>query len=186
MSHEIPHQPTPLFLFKGKTKLSGGTTGQRSEESRRKTGFSEKQSQKSKWVVGEDLVTSKHSKVMVFPILLTWEANNMLRETQGREAELIRVSSGFAVDSSHSSSSGMVGSCQQGGSVAGIALLCGHWGCQTRGCGGTFPLSPSHNPACGFPGCAACREHQLHAGTAPHHPHTVPTLLVGFAKPVLR
>lgn len=151
MSHEIPHQPTPLFLFKGKTKLSGGTTGQRSGESRRKTGFSEKHSQQSKWVVEEDLVTSRHSKVVVFPILLTWEANSVLRETQGREAELIRVSSGFAVDSSCSSSSGMVGSCQQDGSVAGTALLCGHWGCQTRGCDGAISFVPIPQPCPGVP-----------------------------------
>lgn len=81
MSHEIPHQPTPLFLFKGKTKLSGGTTGQRSGQYRRTTGFSEKESRKSKWVVGEDLMTSRLSKVVVFPILLTREANSMFRET---------------------------------------------------------------------------------------------------------
>lgn len=105
------------------------------------------ESQQSKWVVGEDLVTSKLSKVVVFCTLLTWEVNNMFRETQGREAELIRVSSGFAVDCSCSSSSGMVGNA--GG--AETALLCGHWGCQTRGCGGAISFVPIPQPgdSCG-------------------------------------
>lgn len=127
---------------------------------RRLASLKNRESQQSKWVVGEDLMISKHSKEVVFPISLTRKANSTFRETRGREAELVGVSSGFAVHSRYSSSSGMVGSCQQ------MGMQC--WYCCV-GVGDARPgavvvpfhLSPSHSPAPGFLGCAACREHQL-------------------------
>lgn len=103
-------------------------------------------------------MTSKLSKVVVFPILLTREVNSMFRETQGREAELIRVSSGFAVDCSCSSSSGMVGNVGQG-----QHCCVGTGDARPGAVVVPFPLSPSHSPARGFLWCAACREHQLRA-----------------------
>lgn len=69
-------------------------------------------------------MTSKLSKVVGFPTLLTWKANSMFGETWGREDELVGVSLGFAVHSCYSRSSGMVGSCQQDGNWEGQGWHC--------------------------------------------------------------
>lgn len=75
---------------------------------------------------------------------------------QGREAELIGASSGFAVDSSYSSSSAWLGTVSRMGVWEGQGRpLCGHWGCQTRGCGGVISLVPIPQPCPGVPGVSS-------------------------------
>lgn len=87
----------------------------------------------------------------------------MFRETDTEKgSRVIGDSSGFAVDSSYSSSSGMVGNCRMGVREGQGQHCCVSTGDARLGAMVVpFPLSPSHSPAREFPRCAACREHQL-------------------------
>lgn len=66
-----------------------------------------------------------------------------------------------------------------------MALLCAHWGCQIRGCGGAISLGPIPQPCRGSRGVQLAESISPRAGTAPHDSHTLAALLVGFAGQVV-